>query len=158
MLHYFCDDGNGRQTKIIRQLARPDSAGYAWCRHFKGMNEQGNLFKKKRRRRKSERKNVSVRPTPDQLQLLHERAASFGFKSLSKYLIERGLREGEMIVSADRERIERLLFEVRRIGRNVNQISRAINSDGGKYRSTELDRAMAEVARLVGEVGETLNG
>ncbi len=63
-----------------------------------------------------------------------------------------------MIVSADRERIERLLFEVRRIGRNVNQISRAINSDGGKHRSTEFDRVMAEVARLVGEVGETLNG
>lgn len=122
------------------------------------MSEQGNLFKKKRNRRKSQRKNVSVRPTPDQLTQLHERAASFGFKSLSKYLIERGLREGEMIVSVERERIERLLFEVRRIGRNVNQISRAMNANGGKYPRTELDRAMTEVARLVGEVGEALNG
>lgn len=122
------------------------------------MGEQGNLFKKKRRRRKSEKKNVSVRPTPEQLQLLHERATSFGFKSLSKYLIERGLREGEMIVSVERERIERLLFEVRRIGRNVNQISRAMNSNGGKYRVSEVERAMAEIARLVGEVGEALNG
>lgn len=104
------------------------------------------------------RRNISVRPTPEQLQLLHERATSFGFKSLSQYLIERGLREGEMIVSADRERIERLLSEVRRIGRNVNQISRAVNSNGGKYPRTELDRAMDEVARLVGEVGEALNG
>src|ERR1043166_8385693 len=114
------------------------------------MSEQGELFKKKRRRRKSQRKNVSVRPTTEQLRLVHERAASFGFKSLSQYLIERGLREGESI--------ERLLFEVRRIGRNVNQLSRAVNSNGGKYRSAELDRAMAEVARLVGEVGEALNG
>lgn len=122
------------------------------------MAEQGNLFKKKRNRRKTNKKNISVRPTPDELQLLHERAESFGFKSLSKYLIERGLREGEMIVSVERERIERLLFEVRRIGRNVNQISRAMNSNGGKYPRTELDRAMAEVARLVGEVGEALNG
>jgi len=122
------------------------------------MAEQGNLFKKKRNRRKTYKKNVSVRPTPEQLQLLHERATSFGFKSLSQYLIERGLRQGEMIVSADRERIERLLFEVRRIGQNVNQISRAVNSNGGKYPLTELDRVMAEVARLVGEVGEALNG
>lgn len=122
------------------------------------MSEQGELFKKKRNRRRSPRKNVSVRPTPDQLEVLHARAASFGFRSLSQYLIERGLREGEMIVSADRERIERLLFEVRRIGRNVNQISRAVNSNGGKYPRTELDRAMAEVTRLVGEVGEALNG
>ena len=121
------------------------------------MGEQGNLFKKKRRRRKAETRNVSVRPTPSQLELLHARAASFGFKSLSKYLIERGLREGEMIVSAERERIERLLFEVRRIGRNVNQISRAMNSRG-TYDRAKLDRAMAEVERLVGEVGEALNG
>ena len=122
------------------------------------MGEQGNLFKKKRRRRKALTKNVSVRPTPDQLELLHTRAASFGFKSLSKYLIERGLREGEMIVSVDRERIERLLFEVRRIGRNVNQIARVMNSGGGTYDRAKLDRSMAEVARLVGEVGEALNG
>ena len=122
------------------------------------MADQGHLFKKKRRRRKSERKNVSVRPTPEQLATLHGRAVAFGFKSLSQYLIERGLREGEMIVSADRERIERLLFEVRKVGRNINQISRAMNSNGGKYPRTELDRAMAEVARLVGEVGEALGG
>lgn len=122
------------------------------------MGEQGNLFKKKRNRRKGVCKNVSVRPTPDQLQLLHERAESFGFKSLSKYLIERGLREGELIMSVDRERLERLLFELRRVGRNVNQISRAVNSNGGKYRLTELERAMAEVARVFGEVGEVLKG
>lgn len=118
------------------------------------MPEQGNLFKKKRRRRRTEKKNVSVRPTSDQLQLLHARAASFGFKSLSKYLIERGLREGEMIVSVDRERIECLLYELRRVGRNVNQIARALNSDGGKHSHAEIDRALAEVARLFGEATE----
>ena len=122
------------------------------------MSQQGNLFKKKRRRRKTPSKNVSVRPTPEQLKLLHERAVSFGFKSLSKFLIERGLREGEMIVSADRERIERILFEVRKLGNNVNQIARWVNSGGRGLKSEQVERAMREVERVVGEVGEVLNG
>jgi len=72
---------------------------------------------------KPKRPNVSVRPSAEELKTLHERAVSFGYKSLSKYLIERGLREGVMIQSVERERLERLLFEVRRIGVNINQIA-----------------------------------
>lgn len=122
------------------------------------MAEQGNLFKKKRRRRKSVRRNVSVRPTPEQLDELHARAAAFGFKSLSQFLIDRGLREGGLIMSVDRERLEMLLFEVRKLGRNVNQIARAVNSNGGRYPVTQLDRAAAEAERLIGEVAEALGG
>lgn len=122
------------------------------------MAEQQSLFKKKRRRRKGESKNVSVRPTPEQLALLHARAESFGFKSLSKYLIERGLREGVMIESADRERIERVLFEVRKIGRNVNQIARWANGGGHGLTKEKVERAMGEVERVVAEVGEALGG
>jgi nanoRNase/pAp phosphatase (c-di-AMP/oligoRNAs hydrolase) len=107
--------------------------------------------------KRKKRPNVSVRPTSDELDTLHQRAASFGFKSLSKYLIERGLREGEMIVSADRERIERLLYEVRRLGVNVNQIARRLNGGGRGLSDEMIERALREVARVVGEVGETLS-
>jgi len=115
--------------------------------------------KKQRRRRGVPRKNVSVRPTLDQHEALLNRAESFGYKSLSRYLIERGLREGEMIVSADRELIERLLFEVRRAGQNLNLIARRVCSPtGGNVSSDAVERAAREVARVTGEVGEALNG
>jgi hypothetical protein len=101
-----------------------------------------------------EYKKITVRPTPEQLDELNARAASFGYKSLSKYLIERGLKEGEMIVSADRERIERLLFEVRRVGVNINQIAREMHRGYSEYSQAYLDRAMQQVERVVKEIAE----
>lgn len=102
-------------------------------------------------------KNLSVRPTPEELKLLHERAASFGFRSLSQYLIERGLSSGLMIQSTEREKIERLLYEVRKIGVNINQIARRLNAGSRRLKQDDLDRAMREVSRVVAEVVEVLS-
>lgn len=101
---------------------------------------------------KVEKPKVTVRPTGDELKLLHERAASFGYKSLSKYLIERGMRDSVMIQSTERERIERLLFEVRKIGININQIAHRMNDGYQGYSQAYLDRAMREVERVIREV------
>ncbi len=104
----------------------------------------------------AEYKKITVRPTSAQLETLNERAESFGYKSLSKYLIERGLKESEMIKSVDRERIERLLFEVRKIGVNINQIAREMQRGYSEYSQAHLDRAMREAARVIGEIHTTL--
>ncbi len=103
------------------------------------------------------RKNVSVRPTPEQLEQLHERATSFGYGSLSKYLIERGLHEGVMIQSVDREKLERLLFEVRKVGVNINQIVRQMHKGYAGYSQAYLDQAMQQVERIVGEIAGELS-
>lgn len=103
------------------------------------------------------RKNISVRPTPKELAQLHERAASFGYASLSKYLIERGLRQGEMIASLEREKIERLLFEVRKVGININQIARQMHKGYREYSQAYLDRAMQQVERIIGEIAGELS-
>jgi hypothetical protein len=100
------------------------------------------------------RKNISVRPTPAELEQLHERAASFGYKSVSQYLIERGLRDGAMIKSVERERVERLLFEARKIGVNINQIAHQMNAGYQGYSQAALDRAMREVERVMKEIGQ----
>lgn len=101
----------------------------------------------------AKRKNISVRPTPEELDALHERAASFGYKSVSQYLIERGLRDnGLMIRSVDRERVERLLFEARKIGVNINHIARQMNAGDKGYSQAHLDRAMREVERVMREI------
>lgn len=93
---------------------------------------------------KKEKPKITVRPTDGELKLLHARAASFGYKSLSKYLIERGLKDGAMIQTPDRERLERLLFEVRKIGVNINQIAHQVNAGNLGYSQQYLDRAMRD--------------
>jgi hypothetical protein len=104
------------------------------------------------------RKNISVRPTPAELEQLHERAASFGYKSVSQYLIERGLRDGAMIQTPERERVERLLFEARKIGVNINQIAHQMNAGYQGYSQATLDRAMREVQRVMKEIGQEFKG
>ena len=107
---------------------------------------------------KKEKPKITVRPSDDELELLHARAESFGYKSLSKYLIERGLQDGVMIQSVERERIERLLFEVRKIGVNINQIAHQMNSGDRDYSQATLDRAMREVERVMKEIGQEFKG
>ncbi len=99
-------------------------------------------------------KKITIRPTEDQLAILNRRAASFGYKSLSKYLIERGTRPGEMIENIDRERLERLLFEVRKVGVNINQIAREMHRGYSEYSQSYLDRAMQQVERVTREISE----
>ncbi len=83
---------------------------------------------------------------------MHERKKRFGYKSLSKYLIERGLREGEMITVMDRRKIDRLLFEVRKLGVNINQIARRLNEGKRPHSQETIDRASALAAHILEEI------
>jgi hypothetical protein len=105
---------------------------------------------------KAEYRKITVRPTPAQLDTLNERAESFGYKSLSKYLIERGMREGAMIKSVDRERIERLLWEVRKVGVNINQVARELHRGYTGYPQSQLERAIGQAERVMNEIYTTL--
>jgi hypothetical protein len=103
------------------------------------------------------RKNVPVRPTEDELATLHQRKAKFGYKSLSKYLIERGLRDGEMIAIMDRRKVDRLLFEVRKLGVNINQMARRLNEGKRNYSQEVIDHAVAQAAQILEEISEAIN-
>jgi hypothetical protein len=98
------------------------------------------------------RKNVPVRPTPEELATLHERKSRFGYKSLSKYLIERGLLEGEMIAIVDRRKIDRLLYELRKMGISINQIARRLNTGHRSISQEALDRAATQVSQILEEI------
>jgi hypothetical protein len=97
-----------------------------------------------------------VRPTAEELELLHERKSRFGYKSLSKYLIERGLREGEMLALVDARKIDRLLFEVRKIGVNVNQIALRLNEGKRPHSRETLDRAASQAEQILREISEAI--
>lgn len=101
---------------------------------------------------KTPRRKITVRPTGEQLARLHERATRSGYKSLARYLVERGLSEGTSLTNLDAKRVEQLLFEVRRVGRNVNQIALKLNLNYEGYSQQQLDEAMLSIVEIVGEI------
>jgi hypothetical protein len=64
------------------------------------------------------RPKLTVRPTCDELELLHERAAACGYDSLSAYLIDCGLRDGG-VLPRERRTLESLLLHVRLLSATV---------------------------------------
>jgi hypothetical protein len=103
----------------------------------------------------SKRIQISVRPTADEHELLKMRAAAFGYKSMSQYLVDRGIGEGVQIENVDKAKLDKLLFEVRKIGVNVNQIALQLNRGYQKYSHQYLDRVFLELEgvlkSLIGE-------
>jgi hypothetical protein len=97
----------------------------------------------------SNRVKITVRPAADEHELLKKRAAAFGYKSMSQYLIDRGISEGLQIESVDKAKLDRLLFELRRVGVNINQIALQLNKGYQKYSHQYLDRTFNEVHRVL---------
>lgn len=62
-----------------------------------------------------------------------------------------------MIQNVDRERLERLLYEVRKVGVNINQIARQMHKGYAEYSQIHLNQAMQQVERVVGEIAGELS-
>jgi hypothetical protein len=97
----------------------------------------------------SNRPKITVRPTPEEHEQLKKRAAAFGYKSMSQYLIDRSISEGAQIESVDRAKLERLLFEIRKVGVNLNQIALHMNKGYQNYSQKYLDRAFSELEKVL---------
>jgi hypothetical protein len=97
----------------------------------------------------SKRIQISVRPTADEHESLKTRAAAFGYKSISQYLIDRGISEGIQIEDVDKAKLDKLLFETRKIGVNINQIALQLNRGYQKYSHQYLDKTFMELNRVL---------
>jgi hypothetical protein len=95
------------------------------------------------------RAKLTVRPTTQEHEQLKKRAASFGYKSMSRYLIDRSISEGVQLENVHREKIERLLFELRKVGNNLNQIALQMNRGYQNYSRSHLDRTFSELERVL---------
>jgi hypothetical protein len=69
----------------------------------------------------------TVRCTKVEHRLLVERVKASGL-SVSRFLIETGLRSTDPAAAKDRARLERLLFQLHKIGVNLNQLTRRLNT------------------------------
>jgi hypothetical protein len=97
----------------------------------------------------STRVKITIRPTAEEHELLKNRAAAFGYKSLSQYLINRGLSKGVQIENIDKAKLDKLLFEIRKIGININQIALQLNRGYRNYSHQHLDKTFIELNRIL---------
>ena len=92
----------------------------------------------------------AVRCTRAERERLATRASKSGL-SLSRFLVETGINSTDPATARDRARLDRLLFQLHKIGVNLNQLTRRINS-GLPVSATALAGALqatAEAARAL---------
>ena len=91
--------------------------------------------------------HFSVRVTKEELRELHARAAAASL-SLARYLVEVGLASPCPPTVEERRERQQALFHVRKVGVNLNQLTRRLNS-GTPVAADRLDDALEAVASAV---------
>lgn len=106
-------------------------------------------------------KSTRVRLTDEEHKRISYRARRAGL-SISRYLIENALRE-EAMTSDEKEHAEAVMFqrdwainEVARVGNNLNQIARQLNSQRGSISSETIQAALVEVGSVLNELRRLL--
>ena len=106
-------------------------------------------------------KSTRVRLTEDERRRISDGAKQAG-QSISRHLIENALIEKAM-TSDEKEHAEAVIFqrdwainEVARVGNNLNQIARQLNSQRGIITSEAIQTALIEVASVLNELRRLL--
>jgi hypothetical protein len=98
------------------------------------------------------RAKLTVRPTARELELLHERAGSLGYDSLSAYLVDRGLCDGG-VLPRERRTLESLLLHVRLLTATVEEERRktgaGVLDPVSPATLRDITRRAAEALRLI---------
>ena len=112
--------------------------------------------------RKLYSKSTRVRLTDEEHRRIGCRAQQAGL-SISRYLIANALRE-EAMTFDEKEHAEAIVFqgdwainEVARVGNNLNQIARQLNSQRGSITSDAILTALIEVASVLNELRRLLS-
>ena len=102
-------------------------------------------------------RTTRVRLTDDEHRRISDRAKQAGL-SISRYLIETALRDMPL-TSEEKEHAEAVMFqrdwainEVARVGNNLNQIARQLNSQRGSISSETMREALLTAADALNEL------
>ncbi|MGH9761498.1 MAG: plasmid mobilization protein [Blastocatellia bacterium] len=97
-------------------------------------------------------KRVQVRATSDEHARLTELAKQSEL-SLSRFLVEPGLT-GKAPTPADRVVRERALLQLIRVGNNLNQIAKQLNSQRGVLSSSTVEDTLAALKTMLERIEE----
>lgn len=78
-------------------------------------------------------KQLKVRVTEYEYQLIKERMKQSGSRSLREFMVEAATNG--FLINVDYSDIKDLAYEINRIGNNINQIAHKINSENAIYRN-----------------------
>ena len=84
---------------------------------------------------------ISTRVTPEQREIIEEKAYS-SYRTPSMYLRDCALDKKIVVING----VDELAAELRKIGNNLNQLTRAVNS--GYVREVDLTATREEVAKI----------
>lgn len=104
------------------------------------------------KRQKQYPKRALVRATNDEHARLTELAKKAGL-SLSRFLVESGLT-GKVPTPADRMIRERALLQLIRVGNNLNQIAKQLNSQRGVLSSSRVEDTLAALKTMLERMEE----
>lgn len=77
-------------------------------------------------------KQLKIRVTDYEYQLIQERMKKSGAASLREFLVDSATQG--YLINVDYSDIKALAYEINRIGNNINQIAHKINSEGSVYK------------------------
>lgn len=104
---------------------------------------------------------IRVRLTPDELEYLKKCSGSFslrfknGKENLSAYLRELMLSESKYKSQLLEERMKGLQYEIRKVGTNINQVTRKINGNFGTASDiTELKALLKSIEQKLDRLTE----
>jgi hypothetical protein len=105
--------------------------------------DDGNKFLRTRR--------IEVRVSPEEYELIKARGTNQGFRHMAQYLRQSAMYAGEIdSPMASKKALLATQYELNRIGNNINQISRALNS------GNEPDEEMKLMLMQILEIAEQL--
>lgn len=78
-------------------------------------------------------KQINVRVTEYEYELIQERMKKTGSASMTKFIIDAATNG--FLINVDYSEIKKLSYELNRIGNNINQIAHHINSEGIVYKA-----------------------
>jgi len=107
-------------------------------------------------RRKQYPKTALIRLTDDEHSRLMNQARSLRL-SLSRFLVHAGLT-GKVPTYEDRERHERAIMEIKRVGNNLNQIARQLNAQRETMDLKRIQQTLNETRLALEVMGIYLPG
>lgn len=143
----------------IESLGRDTHLRYRKCKGTRP--DLGRLGKLAMGRQKQYQKAALVRLTDDEYRQLTERAKQSGV-SLSRLLVESALDE-KAVTSVKKEHTERLIeqrdwtiTQVVRVGNNLNQIARQLNSQRGSISTRRIEQVLGATYEVLCELRQRL--
>jgi hypothetical protein len=102
-----------------------------------------------------EKSRTTIRATDQEWKAIKSRAVKAG-RSISRYLVAVGTRDGQPATQEERKELSQLLFEIHKAGVNLNQIAARLHQQTGAISVVQIENAIAETRAAARAIKERM--